>query len=140
MDEIWLGSKPQNLMTVQHFSMIFQVSTLSKSAKNPFKNRVEFALFSRSRFGSISDRFWGPKIGPKSIKNRFFGCLGSSRFFDFFEMAQKEGPRGLRGPLNLVLRGPGAPGKGGGGVNIPCPKIIQRDLGSNTPWAKGPAN
>ena len=70
-------------------TMIFGIQMDPQIDQNLFKNRFFGDSVSRTRFGSIFDRFWGPKTGPKSIKNRFFGYLGSHQFLDFSQGPKK---------------------------------------------------
>ena len=81
---------------------------------NCCKNRFFGDLVSRTRFGSIFDRFWGPKMGPKSIRNRLFGCLGRDRFFDFFQRPKKRVQKSTEDLWWVYFGAPGLLGRGGG--------------------------
>ena len=50
-------------------TMIFGMHMDPQIDQNLLKNRFFGYLVSRTRFGSIFDRFWGPKMGQKSMKN-----------------------------------------------------------------------
>ena len=60
-------------------------------------------------------RFFGPKTGPKSIKNRSFGYLGSHQFLDFFQGPKKmlkNGPNQRNPSSNMDPRRVQMPGRG----------------------------
>ena len=50
--------------------MIFQVSALPKPIWNPLDNGLWIVLDTVPRFGLIFNRFWAPKTGSKSFRNR----------------------------------------------------------------------
>ena len=82
-------------MSLAHFDRFCNVFGGPKWLQNHRKSILEGVPFAERPKSTkhckihIETTFFDPKTGPKSIKNRSFGYLGSHRFFDLFQKPKK---------------------------------------------------